>query len=186
MSSSEAITVTAGVDSSEGDRRLALAAAGGDPRAFAALFEAHRHAVYRIARAVTGDHETAKDAVQETFIKVHAALARFRGESSFRTWIARIAVRAAIDERRREARHPAAWPSGRDPADDPRGRIESVLALQRVQELAGRIGGQQGLILRLRLLGELSNQEVAEALGLREANVRMQLSKAIRRLREML
>ncbi len=178
--------MTVGRLGTEGERQLARAAAGGDQEAFAALFEAHRHAVYRVARAVTGDHEAAKDALQETFIKVHAALGRFRGQCSLRTWITRIAVRAAIDGRRRAARHPQDGSSAEEPADDPRERLENALAVKRVQELAERLEGQQGLILRLRLLGDLSNREVAEALGLREPNIRMQLSKAIRRLREML
>jgi DNA-directed RNA polymerase specialized sigma24 family protein len=51
--------------------------------------------------------------------------------------------------------------------------LEDALALRRVQELAERLPGQQGLILRLRLLGDLTNAEIAEALGLTAPNVRM-------------
>jgi RNA polymerase sigma factor (sigma-70 family) len=69
---------------------------------------------------------------------------------------------------------------------DPSVRLEDALALRRVQELAERLPGQQGLILRLRLLGDLTNVEIAEALGLTAPNVRMQVSKAVRRLRELL
>ena len=178
--------MTAFADGPETERQLARAAAGGDEAAFVTLFEAHRREVYRIARAVTGDPEAAKDAVQETFLKVHEGLPRWRGASSFRTWIVRIAIRAAIDQKRRGARHRSTGPMLPEPAHDPRPRIEDDLALRRVQELAGRLEGQQGLILRLRLLGGLSNVEIADALGLGAPNVRMQLSKAVRRLRELL
>lgn len=169
---------------SKADRQFATEAMAGEEGA-AALFEAYRHEVYAIARAVTGDHEAARDALQETFVKVFQALPRWKGNSSLRTWIARIAVRSAIDERRRIRRH-AYTVALREPAHDPRGRLEDALALRRVQELAEALDGQQGLILRLRLLAGLNNREVAEALGLREPNVRMQLSRAIRRLKERL
>jgi len=169
----------------EAERRLAAEAAAGDQQAFAALFESHREQVYRVARAVTGDGEAAKDVVQETFVKVYLGLARWRADASLRTWIVRIAVRTAIDHKRRSKRRPA-MATGDEPAHDPRPGLEDALALARVQQLAERLEGRQGLILRLRLLGDLSNREIAEALGLREPNVRMQVTKAVRRLREML
>jgi RNA polymerase sigma-70 factor, ECF subfamily len=174
------------VADSEWERQLAREAAAGDGAAFATLFETHRREVYKIACAVTGDSELAKDALQETFLKVHEGLSRWRGASSLRTWIFRIAVRASIDQRRRSARHTR----GRAPVDevahDPSIRLEDALALRRVQELAERLPGQQGLVLRLRLLGDLTNAEIAEALGLTPPNVRMQMSKAVRRLKELL
>jgi RNA polymerase sigma-70 factor (ECF subfamily) len=176
----------AGPGSLEGERRLASQAAAGDQAAFVALFETHHREVYRIGRAVTGDDETAKDVVQETFLKVYRGLPGWRGAASLRTWIHRIAVRAAIDERRRSSRHVAALDSAEEPHHDPRARMDDGLALQRVQELAERLEGQQGLILRLRLLGDLSINDIADTLGLDPANVRMQTTKAVRRLRELL
>jgi RNA polymerase sigma-70 factor, ECF subfamily len=68
----------------DAQRQLAREAAGGDESAFHALFELHRREVYRIARAVTGDREAAQDAVQETFLKVHESLPRWRGDSAAR------------------------------------------------------------------------------------------------------
>jgi len=170
---------------SDVDHKLATDAASGDEGAFAAIFEAHRHEVYRIARAVTGERETALDAVQETFLKIHEGLARFRAASSLRTWIVRIAVRAAIDQRRRARRH-LTVDAATEPSHDPRVKMEDALALARVQDLAAQLPGQQGLILRLRLLAGLTNGEIAKALALQEPNVRMQVSKAVRRLREVL
>ena len=178
--------MTAIVHTPEMETRLARQAAAGDPAAFAALFEAHRREVYKIARAVTGDAEAAKDALQETFLKVHEGLPRWRGTSTLRTWIFRIAVRAAIDQRRRAARHSSRRAEALEPTYDPSLQLDAAAALRRVQELAERLPGQQGLILRLRLLGDMTNPDIAEAMGLSAANVRMQLSKAVRRLRELL
>ena len=183
---SEASLAAAGDDDTTAETQLARAAAGGDEAAFAALFERHRREVYKIARAITGDADVARDALQETFLKVYEGLPRWREDCALRTWIVRIAIRAAIDQRRRGARNRSAAALVVEPAYDPRTRLEDAVALRRIQELAERLDGQQALILRLRLLGDLTNAEIAEALGLRPPNVRMQLSKAIRRLRELL
>jgi RNA polymerase sigma factor (sigma-70 family) len=69
---------------------------------------------------------------------------------------------------------------------DPRPILDNALLLKRIQELAMSIPGQQGVILRLRLLAGLPNKAIAAALGLKEPNVRMHLTKALRRLRTML
>ena len=74
----------------------------------------------------------------------------------------------------------------KEPAHDPRSELDQGLLLERLQQLASGVPGRQGLILRLRLLGGLTNQEIAEGLRLREPNVRMQLTKAVRHLRAML
>ncbi len=170
----------------DGERRLAGDVVAGDQEAFAALFHAYRDDVYRVARAVAGTHEAALDALQETFFKVHQGLARWKGDAALRTWIVRIAIRSAIDLRRRWLRSREVPHVAPEPSHDPRPVLERAMLLARLQGLADRLDGRQGLILRLRLFGHLSNKEVAEQLGLQEANVRMQLSKAVRRLRTML
>jgi RNA polymerase sigma-70 factor (ECF subfamily) len=180
--------IPAGVPDADVDieRRLAREAAAGSETAFAALFEAYRLEVYRIACAVIGDPDLANDAVQETFLKVYEGLRHWREASAFRTWLFRIAVRSAIDQRRRSARHRRLPGLGREPTHDPRGQLDDALALERLQGLTERLASQQRLVLRLRLFGDLTNAEVAQALGLTASNVRMHLTQAVRRLRELL
>ena len=169
----------------DSDRRLIESAAAGDEEAFAALFHRFRNDVYRTARAITGSHEASLDVVQETFLKVHRHLAGWRGDAALRTWIVRIAVRTAIDVRRRAQRRREAV-SDVEPSHDPRAAMDRAALLARLRETMRRLRGSQADVLRLRLLGGYTNREVAEAMGLTEANVRMQLSKAVKRLKEML
>ncbi len=180
------ITLKASFVALESDRRLAGDAIAGHEDAFAALFESHRQEVYRTGLAILGNREAALDAVQETFIKVHRGLNRWRGESSLRTWIVRIAIRCAIDLKRRSSRNQEALPALPEPSHDPRGEIEMSLRISRVQSLAEHLTGQSGLILRLRLFAGHSNKEIAVHLGLSEANVRVQITNAVRRLKAML
>ncbi len=168
-----------------GDPESAARAGDRADEEFAALYEAHHNAAYRTALAVLGRHEAALDAVQETFLKVHRGLSQWRGESSLRTWIVRIAVRCAIDLQRKANRRRETDESAAEPFHDPRMAIEEALRLARLREVAEGLTGQAGIILRLRLFGGQSNKDIAAHLGLSEANVRVQLSNAVRRLKEM-
>jgi len=176
-------------EESEGTRadhdlcRLVLA---GDEGAFAEIFERHRGPVFRASRAILREREAALDAMQETFVKVHRRLASWNGRAALGTWIVRIAIRTAVDHARREMRRGEEPLSSRPQGTDPRPALEDALLAARARELATRINGRAGTVLRLRLLGGYTNGEVAGLLGVSEANVRVQLSKAVRGLREML
>lgn len=92
----------------EDERRIVTAlvrqAAAGDDDAFSEIFRRYRDKVYRTCFRFTRDHDEAMDLVQTTFIKVHRSLGSYREESSFATWIARIATNCAIDAQRARKR----------------------------------------------------------------------------------
>jgi RNA polymerase sigma-70 factor, ECF subfamily len=169
---------------SSDERGLADRVLAGDEEAFATLFHRYRNDVYRAARAVTGSHEDSLDVVQETFVKVHRRLSTWSGEAALRTWIVRIGVRTAIDATRKTRRHrvdPAV-----EPSHDPRPTLERAALVARLRELAARLRGTQAVVLSLRVFDDRPTREIAELLDITEANVRVQLSKALRRLKEML
>jgi RNA polymerase sigma-70 factor, ECF subfamily len=167
------------------DRLVVERASAGDEEAFAEIFHRFRNDAYRAARAITGSHEESLDVVQDTFFKVHRALGRWDGRASLKTWIVRIAVRTAIDatRRRRRRRESAA---DREPSHDPRVSLDRSALVARLRALADRLRGSQAVVLKLRVFDGRSNAEIAEMLQIGEANVRMQMSKALKRLKEML
>jgi len=65
------------------------------------LIQKHSRKVFNLAYRITGNHQDAEDATQETFIQVHRNLHRFRGDSSISTWIYRIAVNSCLQVKRR-------------------------------------------------------------------------------------
>src|SRR5512147_1338865 len=93
------------------DRTLVEQAARGDREAFGALVQRHQDRIFNIAYQVVRNREDALDVAQEAFVKAFASLPSFKGESSFTTWIHRIAVNLAIDCLRRRQR---AGPTGYD------------------------------------------------------------------------
>jgi RNA polymerase sigma-70 factor (ECF subfamily) len=87
-------------------RDLVRRTQAGDDDAFAELFRRYRDKVFRISFRFTRDRDEALDLVQAVFIKVHRSLSSYREESSFATWISRVATNVGIDHvrsRKREA-----------------------------------------------------------------------------------
>ncbi len=86
------------------ERELVEACRRGDREAFRDLFEAHRDRVYSIALRFSGDESIAMDIAQDTFVKLFASIADFRGDAAFQTWIYRLVVNSCFDYQRRTKR----------------------------------------------------------------------------------
>ena len=86
------------------DAEIVQAVLGGDVNAFETLVLRYQKKVYNTVLRLTGDSVQAEDLSQEVFLKIFRGLSSFRGESSFSTYIYRVAANTAIDAlRRREA-----------------------------------------------------------------------------------
>ncbi|MEZ5529158.1 MAG: RNA polymerase sigma factor RpoE [Porticoccaceae bacterium] len=80
---------------SDKDRLLVERVQKGDKRAFDLLVMKYQYKVHAIVSRYVKDFDEVNDVVQEAFIKAYRALAKFRGESAFYTWLYRIAVNTA-------------------------------------------------------------------------------------------
>ena len=76
------------------DEALAGLAASGNMEAFEELVNRHRMPVYRLARSITGSHDDADDAAQETFLRVYRALNTYDPKRPFKPWLKKIATSA--------------------------------------------------------------------------------------------
>lgn len=81
------------------DSQLVARAQGGDQDAFAELFHRYSDRVFRLALSILGQAfaAEAEDVAQEVFLKAHRALASFRGEAEFGSWIYRITFNQAVN-----------------------------------------------------------------------------------------
>jgi RNA polymerase sigma factor (sigma-70 family) len=82
------------------DEALVAQLVNGNMAAFEELMERYRNAVYHTAFAILGDWAYAEDVVQEVFLSVLNNAHRFRGDSSFKTWVFRICTNSALNWRR--------------------------------------------------------------------------------------
>ncbi|MBB5787912.1 sigma-70 family RNA polymerase sigma factor [Jiangella mangrovi] len=110
------------------------------------------------------------DLTSEVFLGVFAGLSSFTGsEQQFRSWVFTIAHRRLVDERRRAVRRPTE-PTG-DPGtlDGPGGDAEAealdALGLRRVYELCATLSPDQREVLLLRIVGDLTVEQVARTVG---------------------
>ena len=79
------------------DRILVQKAQAGDYSSFDTLVQRYQERVYATVYHMTSNHEDANDLTQEAFIKAYKALGSFKGDSSFFTWVYRIAVNKTIN-----------------------------------------------------------------------------------------
>jgi RNA polymerase sigma-70 factor (ECF subfamily) len=86
----------------EQDDQLIASALQGDQKAYEALLARHKRAIYHVVLKIVRNREEAQDLVQETFMKAFNALASYRSEYRFSTWLYKIAANCAIDFVRRK------------------------------------------------------------------------------------
>jgi RNA polymerase sigma-70 factor, ECF subfamily len=177
------------------DVALLQRVAGGDRSALDELFQRYRNIAYRVAYRLLGREADALDAVQDGFVKALTHLDRFRGHSSFKTWLLRIVSNAALDlgrQRQRDLR--ISQPPGDDspdrfgPADLPLPDTELArLDLRRkIDDALVRLPESQRQTFVLHVDGGLSYRQVADAMGISIGTVMSRLFYARQKLKLLL
>jgi RNA polymerase sigma-70 factor (ECF subfamily) len=157
---------------------------GGDREAFGRLVERYQAPVYRIVRGIVGDPAESEDVAQEIFLKAYANLARFRGESSFFTWLYRIAVNEALRAAKRRSFAPVPMrPEAQAPPPEP--EEEEAPTLPTLQGLLRQLSEDFRAIVTLRDLEALSYREISETLGIPIGTVESRLFRARQELRTL-
>jgi RNA polymerase sigma-70 factor (ECF subfamily) len=85
------------------------AARNGDTAAFDQLVEAHQDRIFNLCYWQLGNRDDAADAAQDCFVRAFRSLQKFRGESTFATWLHRIAVNVCFDARHKKHKAPLAY-----------------------------------------------------------------------------
>ena len=169
-----------------------LIASGQHRDAIAACARTHHAVLGRLCMALLGSQADADEAVQETLLRAHRAMATYRGEGSVKAWLCGIArhVCAHVLETRRRGREllelvpPISdrWPQGSEARD--------TFAVRRrarvVRDALDRLKPSERDVLVLRFVADLSHREIAVACGLDEAAARKRISRALARMRSVL
>ena len=169
---------------------LIARAQAGDVGAFERLSGAYADRLFMLLLRLLGDRSEAEDVAQEVMLRAWRAIPRFRGQSSYFTWLYRIAVNEANRALEKSARRPASAPIGADElqlpapaADDPSRQAEnSELRRALGLALAGLPPALRTAIV-LRDVEGLSTQEAAEIAGVSQAAFKSRLHQARLRVR---
>jgi RNA polymerase sigma factor (sigma-70 family) len=162
----------------------------GDREAYGELVRAYQAIAFRTAYLVAGGATEAEDAAQDGFVKAWRALGRFRPGAPFKPWLLRIVVNEAHNRRRSAGRRAhlairaaAAEPSG-DAAPSPEASVLDAERRATVLAAVNELPDDQRIVVTLRYFAGLSEEEVAETLGIAPGTVKSRTSRALERLRE--
>jgi len=180
-----------------------------DPIHFKSLVRRYQNRIYSAAYRILGSMEEAEEVVQETYIKVHQNLNRFRRQASFSAWIFRIANNVCLDCLRAKQRRrgfqllsfdPQSAPESEDYAEGPSPVVSQVAdggpgpeqgfdlteESQVIQASLRALPDYQRAVLVLHDIEGFSYQEIAEMVGTSVGTVRSRLHYGRLKLRELL
>ncbi len=183
-------------DPNDIDRPLAMAAVGGDRRAFEELVRRHKAPLYRFVRRYVGESDDAYDVVQESFVSAWTALRRFDVKQSFGAWLRTIALNKCRDYGRRKSvrrrflmlfalENPPSAPVATADTEGDEDKEESLRLRLLDQAIAGLPRRYKEPLLLTTFSG-LSQQQAAVALKTTTKAVEMRIRRAKQKLREAL
>ncbi len=162
-------------------------------RAFETLVRLYREEIFDLCARISGSRTEAEDLAQESFIRAYEHLNRYRGDAAPRTWLYRIAINRSISFTRRLKR----WRmvrSGDDEADFPElGELASNSEEQHIEDrdlaLHARnalqtLPDRQKTAVILRVLKEMSYEQVAESMGISLGGAKANVHQGIQKLRK--
>ena len=172
------------------------AARNGDPEAFEQLVRLYEKKVLALTNRMCRNQSDAEEAAQEAFLAAWQGLPFFRGDSSFSTWLYRLASNACVDLLRRENRHrDAAGPSLNDEelnldvtdtAPTPHEAAERTELREQIEAGLAALPEEYRQVLVLREMHQQSYDEIADILSLDVGTVKSRISRGRKKLRNFL
>jgi RNA polymerase sigma-70 factor (ECF subfamily) len=189
---------------SDEEKLLIEQAQGGDRMAFEELIRRHDREILRLAFHMLGNREEAREVFQETFLKAYRSLSRFRFESSFYTWIYRIATNVGLDHlrKRQTLKEEVSYESDSESHPDrpalkdtlaattyysnPERRLYGKEVGARIQEALKTLSEKERLVFELRHYQGLRLKMIGEIMGSTEETAKNYLFRATQKLRSHL
>lgn len=172
------------------DHQLVARTLADEPAAFEALVRRHQTRLFHIAHRMVKDREQAADLVQETFLRAYRKLADYQPTGSVGGWLAKICVNLSLNylEKRKRLSFPelsmARWlPAG--PDSDPVRAVENKDLRGALRDEVECLKPRRQAVVTLAMLG-YSYEEMCEILGESMAQVKSELFRARKKLRETL
>lgn len=169
------------------DASLVEAYQAGDESAAGVLVRRHSSGMARFVYGLGAPASDVDDILQEAFFRAFRAIGTFRGDSSFRGWLFRIAANAARDLHRRGRRRGVVLSidDHEIPAlSDPAGEVEASEAEGSLKGALGRLPPKQRDVFLLRAQQGMPYEEIAAALGTTPGAARVHYHHAVKRLKE--
>lgn len=150
-------------------------AINGDDKAFKALYDHYAPFVWRLLFRMTGEQQKAKELLQDTFIRVHGGLRKFKGDSSFSTWIYRIAHNSVLMNYRQNQKSKFC-----DPFEDQVASCsqpDQYINKEMVTRVLSELSIEDRFLLVAREIDGLSFEEIAQICGTSAGALRTRLHR---------
>jgi RNA polymerase sigma-70 factor (ECF subfamily) len=181
------------------DQKLVKRAQGGDLEAYDELIRRYQERIYATIYHMTANHEDANDLAQETFIKAYQALNSFKGDSSFFTWVYRIAVNKTINflKQRKNKTHMSLndldFNAEHDPDlvalvsdKTPRRDVNLIELQEKLNGAMQKLSEIHRLVVTLHDVQGLSHEDISKIMGCNTGTVRSRLFYARQQLQAYL
>ncbi len=168
------------------DQTLVTLCQAGDRDAFGELVRRYQKQVYYLALRLIGDRDEAWDISQEAFLRAYRGIKKFRGGSTFKTWLYTIATNLIKNQYRSQSRRTMVPLDEREIPIDGDG-IE-ILERKEMSDLLRKtileLPYKQRMTLTLRIYDGLSHREIGEILDCSEGTVKVNFHHAVNNLRK--
>ncbi|MBK6368678.1 MAG: RNA polymerase sigma factor [Flavobacteriales bacterium] len=165
---------------------------------FKDVYDRHSRMVYNLCLNYVQNADDAQELTQDVFVKVHEGFEKFRGDAALRTWIHRIAINTSLDHLKAQKRQKRSLFSLFRPAghqaehvaasdfDHPGVLLENREATARIFGHINALPAQQKTALLMKSMEGLSQNEIAEVMGVSNKAVESLLSRARQHMRKEL
>ena len=180
------------------DELLIRRAQRGDADAFEQLLLEHQKNVYNLCYRMAGDPDDAMDLSQETFLRAWRCLDQYQFASAFSTWLYRLCSNICIDflrKRRRQQTVPLTFEDADgeeqtyavpDAQPLPEEQVELKLTRETLAAAMAQLLPEHRAVLQLRVINELSYEQIADVLDVQIGTVKSRLSRARAQLKKIL
>ena len=159
-------------------------ARGGDQAAWAGIYRLAYPRLLAFAQRRLGSPDAGRDAVSETMVRAVAGIANYRyNDDGITPWLFGICRNVVAEAQRRDRRFVGIEPPEQAVNPDPAGRLIAEQDGDIVRRAFSRLDPKERELLELRVLGQLSSEQAAAALGMKPGAVRMAQMRALARLR---
>ena len=165
-----------------------------DTEAFCQLAARYERRIYSLALHYCHNPHDAEDLSQEVWLKAYQAIGRFRGESSFYTWIRRITINCFLNDQRAEMSRgrgsdikiPVKDDNAPAIATGAETTLHNRILFERVMRALSQLTSQQRLIFLLKHHEGMTYEEIAKEIGCSTGTAKKSVSRAVAKLRQQL
>ncbi|MFC2187014.1 RNA polymerase sigma factor [Fulvivirgaceae bacterium LMO-SS25] len=168
------------------DQEIIEKICSGDNEAFRILIKRYQNFAFTIAVRVTGDAMEAEEVVQDSFLKAHQSLLKFRGDSKFSTWLYRIVMNFALSRKRKNILSTTSLELQHLEFEDFLPDSEKSEKEILVNQAIGMLNPKDAGIITLYYMDEMSLEEIGVIMDLSPSNAKVSIFRARKRLGQIL